>query len=139
MSYLDTKQALIQKLVNAAIVPSTEIAYENEDFDPSGKNSYLAVYFIPASTDMMGKSSASSDEQRGIFQVSVFVKLNSGSYDNDQLTLVDSIINEFSYNSSAVYNTQKVDILSTTVNSGVTLDSWFKRDVSINYLTFSTR
>jgi len=139
MSYLDTKQALIKKLIDSAIVPVGDIAFENDNFDPKGKGLYLAAYFIPASTDMMGKTSTSKDEQRGIFQVSVFANLNSGEYDNEQLQKIDEVISEFSYNSSVVYNNQKVDILSTTVNSGVTLDAWFKRDISINYLTFSNR
>jgi len=139
MSYLDTKQALIKKLIDANIVPISDIAFENDNFNPKGKVLYLATYFIPASTDMMGKTSTSNDEQRGIFQVSVFASLNSGEYDNEQLQKIDEIISEFSYNSSVVYNNQKVDILSTTVNSGVTLDAWFKRDISINYLTFSNR
>jgi hypothetical protein len=139
MSYLNTKQGLIKKLLDSRIVASSDIAFENENFDPAGKDYYLAAYFIPASTDMMGKTQQSSDEQRGIFQVSVFVSLNSGEYDNTQLQLVDNVISEFSYNSSIVYNGQKIDILNSTVNSGVTLDSWFKRDISINYLTFSER
>ena len=87
----------------------------------------------------MGKTSASGDEQRGVFQVSVFVSLNSGNYDLKQLQTIDSILSAFQYNSSTVYNNQKVDILDSTINNGTENESWFKRDISINYLTFSTR
>ena len=88
---------------------------------------------------MMGKTSTSSDEQRGVFQVSVFTSLNNNDYDNVQLQTIDSILSAFQYNSQTVYNTQTVDILESTVNNGTENESWFKRDVSINYLTFSTR
>ena len=138
MSYLDTKQALIQQLLTASI-SSIDIAFENKNFDPKSKSLWYAAYFIPATTDMMGKTQTSSDEQRGIFQVSVFVKLNSTTFDNDQLSAIDSILSVFKYNTETVYNTQTVSILSSTVNNGVETESWFQRDISINYLTFSTR
>ena len=141
MSYLDTKQALLTQLLATSItgVTSDDIAYENFYFDPSNKNLWLAVYFIPATSEPMGKSATARDEQRGIFQVSVFVALNNSSANNAQLTAIDEILAGFQYNSSTVYNAQQVDILEATTNSGSENESWFRRDISINYLTFSTR
>ena len=141
MSYFKTKQALITQLLGASIpnITSGDIAFENKDFDPANKSLWLACYFIPATADSMGKTSASSDEQRGVFQVSVFTSLNNNDYDNAQLQTIDSVLSAFQYNSSTVYNNQNVDILESTVNNGTENESWFKRDISINYLTFSTR
>ena len=141
MSYYDTKQALLTQLLGASIpnITSSDISFENKDFDPSGKSLWLACYFIPATTETLGKTFASSDEQRGIWQVSVFVSLNNTDYDNIQLQTIDAIRAAFYYNSSTVYNTQKVDILESTLNNGTENESWFNRDLSINYLTFSTR
>ena len=139
MSFLSTKQALIQQLLTVSGISSSDIAFENKNFDPSGKALWYSAYFIPATTDMMGKTQTSSDEQRGIFQVSVFIKLNSTTFDNDQLSAIDDILSVFKYNTETVYNTQTVSILSSTVNNGVETESWFQRDISINYLTFSTR
>tara|TARA_R110000868_G_scaffold329799_1_gene590752 strand:+ start:115 stop:543 length:429 start_codon:yes stop_codon:yes gene_type:complete len=141
MSYYDTKQALLQQLSSITItgITSADIAYENSVFDPSNKSKFISATFIPATSEMMGKTSTSSDDQRGILQVSVFVKLNSGNYDNTQLQIVDSIITGFIYNAVTVYNGQTVQILDSTVNSGSENEAWFKRDISINYLTFSNR
>ena len=141
MSILDTKQALIQQLltVTSSLFDTDDIAYGNANFNPEDKIAWVQPFFIPASTDMMGKTSGSGDEERGIFQVSVFVKLNSRKYDNDQLQIVDDILSAFKYNTAMVYNNQQVDVLSSTVNTGASNDAWFKRDISINYLTFSTR
>ena len=141
MSYYDTKQALITQLVGASItgITSADIAFENKDFDPSGKSIWLSCYFIPATSEMLGKTPSSRNEDRGIFQVSVFVALNNNDYDNAQLQAVDSILSSFQYNSSTVYNSQKVSILDSTVNNGTENESWFKRDISINYLAFTTR
>ena len=141
MSYLDTKQALLTQLLATSItgINGQDIAFENKNFDPANKSLWLAAYFIPATSEMMGKTTTDKDERRGIFQVSVFVALDNNDYDNAQLTAVDEILAGFQYNSSTVYNAQQVDILESTVNSGGENEAWFKRDISINYLTFSNR
>jgi len=137
MSYLKTKQALIQQL--KTVVSVDDVAFENKKFNPANKSLWYAAYFIPASTEIMGKTIASSDEQRGIFQVSVFVAINDGDYDTAQLQAIDDVLTGFLYNTSIVYNGQQVDILSSTVNNGTESEAWFQRDISINYLTFSAR
>ena len=141
MSYYDTKQALVQMIQSIPItgISASDIAYENNNFNPANKSRFIAVYFIPVLSEMMGKSAESGNEQRGILQVTVFIKLNSGSYDNEQLQIIDDILSGFVYNSSTVYNSQTVQIFDSSVTIGSSDETWFKRDVSINYLTFSER
>ena len=138
MSYLNTKQALIQQLLTSGI-SADDIAFENKNFDPKGKSTWYAAYFMPVTTESTGKTLASSDEQRGFFQVSVFTKLNLTDYDNTQLAAVDSVLSVFKYNTQTVYNGQQVYILESSLNNGIENESWFKRDISVNYLTFSSR
>lgn len=141
MSYLKTKKAFTTYLL--ANLPTgltdKDVAFENRKFNPANKSLWLAAYFIPATTEMMGKSLTDSDEQRGIFQISVFVALNNKKFDNTQLAAIDELISAFKYNTKLVYNTQTVDILESTVNTGSESEAWYQRDISINYLTFSTR
>jgi hypothetical protein len=137
LSYLDTQRALIQQL--QTVVDTNDVAYESNDFDPKNKSLWYAAYFLPASTEIMGKTPASSDEQRGIFQVSVFVPINDGSYNATQLQAIDAVLSGFLYNTSIVYNSQKVDVLSSDVNSGSESEAWYRIDISINYLTYSER
>lgn len=139
MSYLDTKQALITKLLATPItgITSADIAFENNDFDPAGKSKYIGAYFIPATSDSTGKELNASQERRGIFQVTVYIRLNSGSYDNEQLQIIDDLLAGFVYGSVAVYNGTTVNILESDVNSGSENESWFKRDLSIDYLTIT--
>lgn len=141
MSYLDTKQALITNLINNLPIglTSADVAFENKTFDPSGKDIWIAAYFIPATTKALGKTISDCDEQRGIFQVSIFIVKNNANYDYYQLQTLDEIVVAFRYNTKLVYNAQTVYISESTVNSGTESESWFKRDVSINYLTFSKR
>tara|TARA_R110000744_G_scaffold121562_1_gene226294 strand:- start:9796 stop:10215 length:420 start_codon:yes stop_codon:yes gene_type:complete len=137
MSYFDTRQALISRLINTSIagITSDDISYENNNFNPQGKTKFIAAYFIPATSETTGKELAAIQERRGIFQISVYVKLDGGKYDIEQLQIVDSILAGFAYGSVEVYNNQTINILESSVNSGSENESWFKRDVSINYLT----
>lgn len=144
MSLLDTKQALVQQLKTANIntndISVNDIAFENKNFKPENKNLWYAAYFIPASSDMMGKTQTSGNEERGIFQVSVFIPLNQSTMDNAQLSAIDEISSVFKYNTETVYNNQTVSILNITPpGAGIETEAWFQRIISINYLTFSTR
>ena len=141
MSYYNTKQALLTQLINnlPTGLAVGDVAFENKKFDPTNKAAWLSVYFFPATTESTGKTQASSDEQRGFLQVSVFVALNSSEYDNRQLGLVDEIINTFSYNTKMDFLTQTVQTLDSTVNTGEENESWYQRVITINYLTFSNR
>ena len=137
MSYLKVKKALLTQLLTA--VSASDLALENKKFDPSNKTLWYAAYFLPTSSETMGKTSASSNEQRGIFQVSVFIDINKFNYDDSQLTAIDAILSTFTYNTNLVYNGQKIDILNSEVNNGSESEAWYQRDISINYLTFSER
>jgi hypothetical protein len=141
MSYLNTKQALITQFLATTVTGLTadDIGYQNKFFDPTNKPLWVMLTFIPATSVMMGKTTVDRNEDRGIFQVSVFVSIDNDEYDNAQLTAIDEILTGFQYNSSTVYNSQQVDILESTVNQGRESESWFERDISINYLTFSNR
>ncbi|PHS21820.1 MAG: hypothetical protein COA84_14925 [Robiginitomaculum sp.] len=141
MSYFQTKRAMTTHLLNnlPTGLTSDDVAFENYKFNPANKSLWLAAYFIPASTESMGKTVGSGDEQRGIFQVSVFVALNSNKFDEVQLQAIDELISAFKYNTQMVYTTQTVQSLESTVNTGSESEAWYQRDISINYLTFSTR
>ena len=137
MSYNNTQKALIQQLLT--IVNPDDVAFENKRYKPDKKQLWYAAWFIPATSEITGKTAQSCDEQRGIFQVSIYIPVNLDDYDNTALEAIDTVLGAFTYNTRTEYNGQKVDILESTVNNGSEFESWYKRDISINYLTFSER
>jgi len=141
MSQLNTKQAFLSHLINnlPAGLTTADVAFENKKFKPKNKDLWLAVYYIPATSDMMGKSTTDRDEERGLYQVSVFVSLNNDNYDNTQLQAIDELKSAFSYNTELVYNDQVISILDSETNAGVESEAWFQRDLTINFLTFTNR
>lgn len=141
MSQLNTKQAFVSHLLNSlpSGVSVSDVAFENKKFNPKNKSLWLAAYYIPATSEMMGKSDNDRDEERGLYQISVFVPLNSVNYDNAQLQAIDELKVAFRYNTQLVYNDQTVSILSSETNAGVESEAWLQRDLTINFLTFTNR
>ncbi len=141
MSEFNTRNALneqLESLTITGLLPDS-ISYENDKFDPKGKELWIAPFLIPSSAESLGKTLASSDAERGIYQVSVFCAINNGTYDNVILIAIDDIKAGFRNTTSVSSGGQLVSILQSTVNNGSERESWFKRDISINYLTFSER
>jgi hypothetical protein len=140
MSYLDTRQALVTQFLATSVTGLTvaDIGYDSF-FKPANKTLWVMVSVIPASSEAMAKTTSDRNEDRGTFQVSVFIPVKTKDKDIVSATAVDEIRTGFQYNSSTVYNGQQVDILDITVNQGRVTEAWFQTDISINYLTFSNR
>ena len=119
-------------MIDNATVP---IAYENSGFDPVGLDAWVDIQFTPATSEAMGKQQDSNDDERGIFQISVFVKSNADDYDNQQWAIILGFKSIF-FNSAVIGG---VEIKEVTTNSGYPVGSWYKRDISINYIAFTTR
>tara|TARA_R110000851_G_scaffold167578_1_gene313256 strand:- start:1109 stop:1537 length:429 start_codon:yes stop_codon:yes gene_type:complete len=141
MSDLDTTQALITKFIATTVTGLTDsdIDTELDFFDPKGKSIFVKLINIPATSTAMGKSSTDKNEERGIFQVSIFIPMTTKNRRIVMSTAADQVKAGFQFNSTTVYNGQLVTILDSTLNQGRESESWFQRDVSINYLTFSDR
>jgi hypothetical protein len=140
MSYLNTRQALVTQFLATTVTGLTvaDIGYDSF-FKPANKSLWVMLTVIPASSDAMGKGSVDTNEDRGIFQVSVFIPVKTKDKDIVSYTAVDEIRAGFQFNTSTVYNGQQVSIQDINVNQGRVTEAWFQTDISINYLTFSNR
>ena len=132
MNLLDVRNALVQAVIDNATV---QIAYENSGFDPVGLDAFISTHFMPATSEAMGKLQDSNDDERGVFQISVFVKSNADDYDNQQWAIILGFKSIF-FNSAVIGD---VDILEVTTNGGYAVESWYKRDISVNYMSFTDR
>ena len=117
------------------VVPIGNIATENTKFNPNALNYFVAVFYMPSTVEPLGKQKPSRDDWRGVFQVSIFVKLNAIDYDNQQLQIADDLKSTFFVGATV----GDAFIESAELNQGSTEDGWFKRDLSINYISYQTR
>jgi len=131
MSQLTIRNSLSDALGTLGI----DTAYENAGFKPDGLPEFFAQYFDPVDSISCGKTKASSDNETGIFRVSVFIPNNSATFDNRQLELI-ALIKTVFYNGAIIndVNITQVTIDSTTIDGG-----FFRRDVNINYFSFDAR
>ena len=136
MSQLQIRNTLLTEIV-ATLSPlvGNNIAYENKDFDTTGVDTWCSTHFNPAASDSCGKSSASSDDEIGFMQVSVFVRLNADDYDNEQYTIIDELKKVFYFG----VKVGDVSIHEVTLNNGIIVDAWYKKDLTINYSSFQSR
>jgi len=133
MSQLTIRNTLLQALIDNA--DGVTIAYENQTFNPEGLDKFMSQFFIPATSESLGKTIESSDDERGIYQVSVFIKAGAPNYDNDQYEIIDNL--KAVFYAGATFG--EVDIIEVTLNNGSSDGAWFKRDLSISYSSYQGR
>jgi hypothetical protein len=140
---IDTYEALRNRLVDAIglgsllDIDATDVSYGNMSYDPTGKDAWLAVYYIPAEVDSLAKDRF--DEEIGIFQISAYVPLNdtTGGTPRGMLRLnqlSQDILNVFYKNSVASANGIDVHIQESIIRPAESSESWMGRDISINYI-----
>ena len=132
MSIKATRDSLYKYTADNTSFP---IAYPNECFKPMGRPLWAAVYLLPTTSESLGKGAKSSDDDRGIYQISVFIKENQYNTDDLLLDTIDEIKALF-YNGVIIDN---VNILDVTVGNAGTSNGYHSRAISINYSTYTTR
>ena len=143
MSRLYTKQALLDRLLTNLPTGVTvdDIKFKNpwKAFETEGRDIWLKTHIVEASSDTTGKSRGDSDEQRGFFQIDVFIPRLGTDYDNKLYVATDEIATAFSFGTQLVYNGQVVNILDSTSPDSKEDGAWFRKMITINYLTISAR
>ncbi len=140
---IDTYQALVNKLTDAisnseiANISLSDVSYENMEFDPSGLDAWLAVYYMPASIDSLARDRF--DEETGLFQISAYVPLNDKTGDISRgalrlIQLTQDVQNVFYHNAVASANNESVYILDSTLTPAASSESWMSKTITINYL-----
>jgi len=138
MSHINIRNELSTALEGAVSVP---IAYENYEFDSNNNEAFVAQFYLPQTSEGMGKTFASSDDERGAFQISVFIQVNAldGSgepiFDTLQLEIIDDIKTVF-YTNAFI---GEVYIDSVEVGAGSIENGWYKRDATVNWISYQTR
>ena len=130
MSLKATRDSLFKYAADNLSFP---LAYQNKVFEPRGLSIWGALYLLPTTSESLGKGAQSSDDDRGIFQISVFTRENQ--YDNQLLDAVDEIKTLY-FNGVIIDN---VNILDVTVGNADTSNGYHSRAISINYSTYTTR
>ena len=78
MGQLSIRDALLgQAITTLTPLIGSNLVYENKDFDPRSLDAWASFHFVPATSETMGKTAASSDDERGFIQLSIYTKTNA--------------------------------------------------------------
>ena len=132
MSQLQIRNDLLQGVIDIAPVP---IVYENSSYDPTALPAFISFSFFPVTSETLAKPLVAPVNELGFIQLSVFIQLNSETYDNQQLEIIDTLKTTFYH--GAIFGSAQ--ILEVTVNGGQISDGWFKRDLTVNYMSYQER
>ena len=130
MSRKATRDRLLKYAADNLSFP---LAYQNKVFEPRGLSVWGALYLLPTTSESLGKGEQSSDDDRGIFQISGFTREHK--HENTRLDAVDEI-KALYVKVVIIYN---VHILDVTVGNADTSNGYHSRAISINYSTYTTR
>ena len=133
MSDLNLKLALINQLLT--VVSEDDCAFENKNFDASNKALWYSVFIIPATEESTGKQFNADQTKRGLIQISVNIPLDLSTYESTLYSGIELVRSAFRFNQQLDYNGQLITISESSVNNGIESGAWYKRDISINYLT----
>lgn len=131
--------ALITRLTSATIayIDQSDIAYDNNDFDPKGKDAWLATHFMPVERSTDTKD-ATGRVDTGIFQVDVYVPLNDATggvkqYNLRALEIMEDVLDAFAQNTRLSFNTTTISITNSTFAAPLPSESWYQIPITINY------
>ena len=137
---IQTYDTLVNHLLSLTLtdITSADIAWDNSDFDPSGKTAWLDTFYIPADIDIKSKTTAGAQED-GLFQVSVYVPANDSAggvrqYARRQMQIMSEVLSGFATNTQTSYNSVTVSMLDSTVQPARKSGGWYVRDITINYI-----
>lgn len=131
--------ALITRLTSATIayIDQSDIAYDNNDFDPKDKDAWLASHFMPVERGDSSKTFGSAEDS-GIFQIDIYIPLNDKTggvkqYNLRALEILEDVLQAFPQNDTITYNTTKVEIENSTFAAPLPSESWYQIPVTVNY------
>ena len=136
----DIYSALITHLTSSTIRyidMATDVSYDNADFDPKGKDAWIATNFIPVERTTDTKDTTGRVDT-GLFQIDVFVPLNdstggSKQYNLRALEIVSDIIDSFAENTKLSFGSAEVFINGSEFAAPLISESWYHIPVTINY------
>ena len=129
--FANTRKALETWLNTMSDKPP--IAWENVDFKPTENTTFIQPFLLPSPSVLADVNWLQED--RGIFQVDVYVPLGRGTAALNEL--VDTICNHFKAQTLTA-GEAVVEIRPCSYRYVGREDAWYKGIIEINYLCYSS-
>lgn len=104
------------KLINSNRVQPIEIAYENDDFEPTAGKIWIAQYDLPFSKQAEGMAASDSDRYDGLYQVSVFYPSSDITARFQAMEIASDIENLISRGTKVTHDGESARVIKTQRN-----------------------
>ena len=115
MAAIDARDAIVTEFINVCTTNSLPYKIDAVGVDVTDKLSVLSFY--PASNEAMGKTSESSSDFRGFFQIDVFTETGHDYGDRRQFQIMDFFFDGFENGLVLTSNGQTVQIEDASFNN----------------------
>lgn len=126
------EEGMVQRLQSMANLPA--VAWPNAPFTP-GKDPYFRAFFLPGEPNAAGIGTAAMNEQRGVFQVSVYVPAGTGT--KSLKTLCDAVEAHFKRGTDFIYGSVKITVTKAFRGPLLQEPDWASRPVSVAFQAFT--
>lgn len=136
-AFFDIGAALDTHMGTMTSVPP--IAWENKEFNPTGKTLYIRPTHLPGETvpETLGEANG-RDLNVGIYQVDIFAEAGKGK--KDAINMADTIATRFKHGTKLTYNGVTVQIKHVNINPATnSKNGWYQLFVEIVYYSFTAR
>lgn len=133
--FLDVSAALDSRLNGMTDLPP--VAWPNVAYEPTIGTLWLRPTLLPADTVAATLGSTGTDENLGVYQVSVFAP--SGTGKGAAVVMADAIAERFKPMTKLTYNGLLVRCVTASIGSAVQNGDWYHVPVYINYLSHTTK
>lgn len=137
MSLAKIESALITAFRDGSFFSDANTAWENTAFTTSTNDPWCQVNFLPSEPDVVTLGPDGFNEQRGVFQISLFYPSNTGS--GPAKAKADEIITAFPTGRKMTYSGQDVVIRKSGCSSGEQYRGHYRLYVSIYFYAHVNR
>ena len=135
---IDTYTNLNRLLTNrtyTGLNNNTDIEYQSIAFNPTGKELFMSVDYLPTQADNLTKS-IGDKYLLGIYQITLFATKNNSTIKIN--TLADEVLEQFANNTIISYNVNNIEtiILDSSLASLQTSQDYISLPITINFRSY---
>jgi len=133
--FTDISIALDTRLGTMSGLP--DVAWPNRTYTPVIGTTYLRPTLLPADSIAATVGTSGTDENIGVYQVSVFTEAGNGK--SAGMVMSDLIASHLKRDTELTYNSRTVRIKNVSQSPASTSGGWFQIPVNIEYYAFTAK
>lgn len=132
------RTALVTAFIDAALIESAQVCWENRPFKPVSNLPFVAVHFLPASATAFSCGQQGLDKHDGILQFSLKFPISADG-ENDIMALYEQIAEIYIAGRSFTYDDTSAFVKNCARTRAQNIEGYHTIYVNINWQGYLTR